>query len=901
MGVAAVAAQDARWVFLQSSTTANATAPPACKSGTGSKGVYLRHCDFAAFATHLGCHSSTDFSDGSFRIVDALDSGAAGATLSFQSRYAADFYLAAPATTPSGESPRLMLAQNDGTKDFAARATFMMATGPLGEGTTAFTSLAPVGNPARSHPLSLQPSLSGQCAGDYSTAAGEGDVVFLQSSAAATSWVVETVPPYPPAAPVTAVVSPSSVGNFTIPRMASVGIEFLNHEIYGGGLYAQMVFGESFEEVENGASTVQRHAADDPSQWGFIGCQGGRASAGSLTRGVSEMWLAVREGPAAAAGTVSLETGGAFNGDQFQRLRLPSPAAGQTARLGLANFGLNCQLGMQFLASKPYTGSLYLRGEAGAGTVRVFVSAEATEGGSNTILDEAEVSVPADGAWHAASFTLTPLLRAGCGDMADGTTPGRRVTTCIGRFLVTLKADGGSAPQAVDVDMVELLPGPWGLLDAPGGTIGLPARRDVAELFRAEGIQVFRNGGTMCNGEEYRWKRFRGPRDSRQPYHGFWYQQAGLTQSRRFAMFEGIDLCSVIGCDPVITLNNLEAPGDMGDFVEYCWGNSSTEWGRQRVLDGHPAPYNVTFVEIGNEQGLDTALLTTFAAITAAMDARSRAIGAPLFRYAIGHNLNTGELADPAGRNMTARFLDAARPYGDRVVWDFHVGSGEGGPAPLEALLVAFQQLCRERGSAVRVVVFEENGGDHGLLRGVGHGAFSNVFMRHADIGIVHGFADAIQAWQGMDAEQAFPQGQLFFTPNATWLQPPGHVIRMIGESHQPRSLGVALSQPTASQVDVAAVADDEQSVIVLRCANVAGGGGPAPLTLQFRDGWLPQRLANMTVLADTANKGQPDRDAQNTPWAMDAVVPVTTLVDVTGPISLPPTSFSVITVHRRA
>ena len=31
--------------------------------------------------------------------------------------------------------------------------------------------------------------------------------------------------------------------------LESVGIEYINHEIYGFGLYAQMIFGESFEEV----------------------------------------------------------------------------------------------------------------------------------------------------------------------------------------------------------------------------------------------------------------------------------------------------------------------------------------------------------------------------------------------------------------------------------------------------------------------------------------------------------------------------------------------------------------------------------------------------------------------------------------------------------------------------
>jgi hypothetical protein len=37
------------------------------------------------------------------------------------------------------------------------------------------------------------------------------------------------------------------------------------------------------------------------------------------------------------------------------------------------------------------------------------------------------------------------------------------------------------------------------------------------------------------------------------------------------------------------------------DFVEYCHGDSSTKSGAIRAADGHPEPYRVTVIEIGNE------------------------------------------------------------------------------------------------------------------------------------------------------------------------------------------------------------------------------------------------------------------------------------------------------------
>ena len=71
-------------------------------------------------------------------------------------------------------------------------------------------------------------------------------------------------------------------------------------------------------------------------------------------------------------------------------------------------------------------------------------------------------------------------------------------------------------------------------------------------------------------------------------------------------------------------------------MVEYAWGDAaSTEWGALRALDGHPAPYRVTAVEVGNEEKLGPNMCARVAAVAAAMDARSDAIAAPKFRQGL--------------------------------------------------------------------------------------------------------------------------------------------------------------------------------------------------------------------------------------------------------------------------
>jgi alpha-L-arabinofuranosidase len=42
----------------------------------------------------------------------------------------------------------------------------------------------------------------------------------------------------------------------------------------------------------------------------------------------------------------------------------------------------------------------------------------------------------------------------------------------------------------------------------------------------------------------------------------------------------------------------------MAEMVEYFNGDTSTKWGAQRAKDGHPKPYGLKYIEIGNEEVL---------------------------------------------------------------------------------------------------------------------------------------------------------------------------------------------------------------------------------------------------------------------------------------------------------
>lgn len=74
-------------------------------------------------------------------------------------------------------------------------------------------------------------------------------------------------------------------------------------------------------------------------------------------------------------------------------------------------------------------------------------------------------------------------------------------------------------------------------------------------------------------------------------------------------------MCDEAGIEPVVTTTaqwgdemgksptpTCCSPEDMADLIEYCWGDGTTTWGKTRIADGHPQPYKLRYIELGNEQ-----------------------------------------------------------------------------------------------------------------------------------------------------------------------------------------------------------------------------------------------------------------------------------------------------------
>ncbi|HEY1790177.1 MAG TPA: family 16 glycoside hydrolase, partial [Verrucomicrobiae bacterium] len=289
---------------------------------------------------------------------------------------------------------------------------------------------------------------------------------------------------------------------------------------------------------------------------------------------ISGMWTPVTAGT--VTGQFSLETSNVFVGTQSQQITF----TGGTGEIGIANQSLN-HWGMNFVAGNEYDGCLDVRADA---PVAITLSLENTNG--SVVYAQTNLIVISNN-WEHLSFNLTPF--------ANGTN---------GQFAILLKQ-----PGSVTVGYSFLEPGSWGRF------AGLPVRKDVAEGLINQGVTVLRYGGSMVNAAGYRWTNMIGPRDLRPPYNGTWYPYS----SDGWGIPDFLNFCEAAGFLGVPDFNINEAPQDMADFVQYATSPATSQWGAQRAADGHPQPYNLKYMELGNEEAVNETYYQKFQAIAQAI------------------------------------------------------------------------------------------------------------------------------------------------------------------------------------------------------------------------------------------------------------------------------------------
>ncbi|MEN6534112.1 MAG: alpha-L-arabinofuranosidase C-terminal domain-containing protein [Bryobacteraceae bacterium] len=497
-------------------------------------------------------------------------------------------------------------------------------------------------------------------------------------------------------------------------------IEDVNHEIYGG-LYSQMVFGESFQEP------VPQKPGDAPT--------------------ISGMWRKATRGD--VKGSYSIVTDRPFIGKQSQRMSFESGAG----EWGVENQGLN-RWGMNFVAGKPYEGYIWVRLEK---TLEVFVALENRDG--TRVYAERGVA-PIGLGWQRLDFALTP-----------------NASDANGRFVLKLKQSG-----AVVLGHAFLQPGQWGRFE------DLPVRRDVAEGMIEQGITVLRYGGSMVNNAGYRWKNMIGPRDRRPPYAGTWYKYS----TNGWGILDFMDFCEAAGFEYIPAFNMDETPQDMADFVEYAKGSRETEWGRKRMASGHRGPYELHYIQLGNEERVDEAYFAKFKALAEVIWAKD-----PNVVLVVGDFVYSKRIRDPfhfegAASKITSlaaqqKILHLAKQHNREVWFDLHVNTAQPSPADgsLEGMFSFADALAKiADGARHKVAVFEFNAHNHAQKRALANALAINAIERDGRLPVVTS-ANGLQP-DGQN-DNGWDQGLLFLNPSKVWLQAPGYVTQMLSRNYLPQ------------------------------------------------------------------------------------------------------------------
>ncbi|MBE7173237.1 MAG: alpha-L-arabinofuranosidase [Williamsia sp.] len=176
---------------------------------------------------------------------------------------------------------------------------------------------------------------------------------------------------------------------------------------------------------------------------------------------------------------------------------------------------------------------------------------------------------------------------------------------------------------AIDLDMISLFPeDTW--KNRPGGM-----RADMIQLLADMKPGFIRfPGGCIVEGfdlsQRYQWKKTIGPLEERELVINRWnfefahrpspdyFQTFGLGFFEYFQLAEdiGAEPLPILNCGMACQFNTAEVVPldqldpyvqDALDLIEFANGDTGTKWGKRRADMGHPAPFNLKMMGVGNE------------------------------------------------------------------------------------------------------------------------------------------------------------------------------------------------------------------------------------------------------------------------------------------------------------
>lgn len=333
------------------------------------------------------------------------------------------------------------------------------------------------------------------------------------------------------------------------PMLYGLMTEEINHS-YEGGLYAELISNRTFR-----------------SDWAGL-----------------QRWELVRHGSAEASVSIDKTTGPSTALNSSAKLVITSATESNTAGLGNPGWW-----GIGLKPHTEYKGSLYAKSDSLSGPLMVRLI------GNKSGLTLAETSIKLSGGdWKQYTYSFkTGAIAASAENHIEFTV---------------------SQPGTLWLQDVSLMPPTYA--NRENGN-----RIDLMEKMAAMKPTFLRlPGGNYLEGDRlqdwYDWKKTIGPIVDRPGHQAPWsyWSTDGL------GLLEFLEWCEDLKIEPVLAVyagyslkgEHVKAGKDLEpyvqdalDEVEYVTGDVNTKWGAQRAKDGHPKPFPLHYIEVGNEDWLD--------------------------------------------------------------------------------------------------------------------------------------------------------------------------------------------------------------------------------------------------------------------------------------------------------
>jgi len=375
-------------------------------------------------------------------------------------------------------------------------------------------------------------------------------------------WAQGGLPAGAAQTPAVPVLVPAAVATLTIdaskpvakvsPTLYGLMTEEINYS-YDGGLYGELVQDRTFLSSRND----------------------------------TENWIPVPQGTARGTVVRDMSTGPSAALPASEKMTVTQADAANA--YGLRNRGW---WGVPLRANTLYAGSVYAKADKDGMGAGLKVSLIANDTGK--VLASAKLQA-LTGDWKKYDFTMK--------------TGGDVPPTANNQIVVSVDKPGTVWLQLLSVF------GPTYKSRANGNRI------DLMELMAAMHPQFLRfPGGNYLEGntitERFDWKKTIGPLVDRPGHQSPWRYHS----SDGMGLLEFLGWCEDLKMQPVLAVyagyslqQEVVKPGadlepyvqDALDEIEYVTGDVATKWGGQRAKDGHPAPFALNYVEIGNEDNFD--------------------------------------------------------------------------------------------------------------------------------------------------------------------------------------------------------------------------------------------------------------------------------------------------------